>query len=129
MRRVLVAAVVVALALVGAPAPAADLIVVTQGGKYLPGDDCANMRPVEAAPCLPVGMTVPAGSTLTYRNLDNDAHTITADEVDENGFPLFESPVLNYNQSGPVAGVSELASGTYSFHCIIHSMTGKLTVI
>jgi hypothetical protein len=112
-----------------APAPAADFTMVTQGGKYLIGDDCINLRPLAAVPCASLAYTIPAGSTLTVYNLDNDAHSATADAVGPDGRPLFDGFVGSSNESAAVAGVSSLTPGTYPFHCVIHTMTGKLTVV
>jgi len=68
----------------------------------------------------PQEVTVEAGTTVTWRNEDGVAHTVTADQ---GGF-----------NSGNIEGGSEFThtfsqAGEYPYHCEIHpSMKGKVVV-
>src|SRR5579875_1257534 len=74
-------------------------------------------------------VTLAKGGTLTVVNLDNMEHTVTADEKDARGNPLFDTWV-GAGQTATVAAVSKLAPGTYHFHCLFHptTMRGTLTI-
>src|SRR3954470_2751167 len=70
-------------------------------------------------------VVVPQGDTLRFTNLDTLA---PHDLVSEQG--LFRTDLLQANGSALVGGVEKLATGTYAFHCTIHSwMTGELQVV
>ena len=60
----------------------------------------------------PDTLTVPMGTTVTWNNNDNIAHTVTADD--------------NSFDSGNIAGGGKFTkmfatTGTYSYHCTIHT--------
>ena len=70
----------------------------------------------------------PGGTPLTFYNLDQLSHTVTAVDRDPDGRPLF-----NGNAGGgsatTVAGVDKLRAGSYRFFCSFHpQMTGTLVV-
>jgi spore coat protein A len=69
------------------------------------------------------------GGTLSVINFDSTRHSVTSDDRDANGNPLF-SVVVNPGGTASVDGVGTLAPGTYAFHCIFHSATmrGTLTI-
>src|SRR3954447_16720448 len=70
-------------------------------------------------------VVVPQGDTLRFTNLDTLA---PHDLVSEEG--LFRTDLLQANASALVTGVDKLPTGTYAFHCTIHSwMTGELQVV
>lgn len=72
-----------------------------------------------ATPLASVGQ----GGTVTYANLDIAAH----DVVSVDG--LFGTALIGTGQRVPVAGVENLAPGSYAFYCTLHSnMRGTLTV-
>lgn len=106
------------------PVPAEPLgIVLTVGSRYVPGDDS------DGTP-----LVVLQGSSLTYTNYDAFAgHSVTSDTrlPDEFSTPIFDSGVISFRSSAPVAGIAALAPGTYGFHCSIHedNMHGTLTVV
>jgi|SRR5215471_15743317 len=68
----------------------------------------------------PATITVPVNSTITWKNTDNMAHTVTADD--------------NSFDSGNIAAGSSYSrtftvAGTYNYHCTIHAgMNGKVIV-
>lgn len=69
------------------------------------------------------------GGTLSVVNFDGTRHSVTADDRDAAGNPLF-SVIVDPEGTATVAGVEALAPGTYPFHCIFHAgtMRGTLTV-
>ena len=72
---------------------------------------------------------VALGGTLSVINFDSTRHSVTADDRDALGNPLF-SVVVDPGDTATVTGVNLLAPGSYAFHCIFHSgtMRGTLTV-
>ena len=70
----------------------------------------------------------PQGTPLTFVNLDQLAHTVTAVDRDPDGRPLFSGNALPGSTS-IVGGVDKLRAGTYSFFCSFHpNMSGTLVV-
>ncbi len=69
------------------------------------------------------------GGSLSVINFDSTRHSVTSDDHDASGSPLF-SVVVNPGATASVDGVAALAPGTYPFHCIFHSATmrGTLTI-
>ncbi len=68
----------------------------------------------------PATLTVPAGTTVTWINQDDDTHTVTAANR------LFSSEVLDPGQSFTHTFATP---GTYSYHCAIHPhMTATVIV-
>ncbi|MEX0928761.1 MAG: cupredoxin domain-containing protein [Balneolales bacterium] len=72
----------------------------------------------------PSTRAVGAGTTITWRNQDNDTHSVTSGEVgDPDG--LFDASVGPDGQFEFTFG----DAGTYVYHCIPHpEMTGTITV-
>ena len=63
---------------------------------------------------------VPAGATISVMNMDNEAHTVTADD---GSFNVVVKPGTSATFSAPAK------AGTYTYHCTYHaSMHGTLTV-
>jgi len=63
---------------------------------------------------------VPAGSKVTVMNMDNEAHTVTADD---GSFDVAVKPGTSVTFTAPAK------PGTYTYHCAYHaSMHGSLTV-
>jgi len=70
----------------------------------------------------------PQGTPLTFYNLDQLAHTVTAVDRGPDGRPLFNGNALPASTS-TVAGVDKLRAGSYTFFCSFHpNMTGTLIV-
>lgn len=68
------------------------------------------------------GPQVAPGTTITVKNFDEAAHTVTSDTAG-----VFDSG--NVDQSSPVTFKAPAKAGTYTFHCNYHSfMHGTLTV-
>ena len=74
-------------------------------------------------------VTIDAGGTVDFTNLDVIGHDVMATDPGPDGKPWFRSEIVSAGGSSPVAGVEKLGGGTYGFVCSIHpSMTGTLTV-
>ncbi len=68
----------------------------------------------------PAVLTVPAGTTVTWTNRDEDTHTVTE------ATRRFSSKVLD---PGQAFSYTFTAPGTYSYHCAIHPhMTATVIV-
>jgi len=68
----------------------------------------------------PGSISVTVGSTVTWTNADNTAHTVTADDGSFDGGTL--APGATFSQTFTTAG-------TFAYHCNIHpSMTATVTV-
>ncbi len=73
-------------------------------------------------------VVITQGSTLTFVNLDEIAHTVTSVARGADGAPLFSGNALPGTTS-QIGGVDKLAPGTYPFYCQFHpNMTGTLIV-
>jgi spore coat protein A, manganese oxidase len=73
-------------------------------------------------------VVITQGSSLTFVNLDEIAHTVTSVAWEAFGAPLFRGDALACTTS-PIAGIDKLAPGTYSFYCQFHpNMQGTLIV-
>lgn len=69
----------------------------------------------------PASLTINAGDTVTWTNLDSTAHTITSDT----GTELASEHI----SSGGTFSHTFASAGTYDYHCSIHlSMKGKIIV-
>ena len=76
-------------------------------------------------------ITLAQGGTLTIVNYDSMVHTVTSDDRGADTQPLFDSGDAAGNGTfTSVPGVSQLAPGTYNFHCRYHNtvMVGTLTI-
>jgi spore coat protein A len=70
----------------------------------------------------------PQGTPLTFYNLDELAHTVTAVDRDADGRPLFNGNSLPGSPS-TIVGVDKLRAGSYAFFCSFHpNMSGTLVV-
>ena len=61
-------------------------------------------------------VVITQGTSLTFVNLDEIAHTVTSVARRADGSPLFSGNALPGTTSA-VAGTDKLAPGTYSFYC------------
>jgi len=77
----------------------------------------------------PPKLTVTAGTTVTWRNEDQTAHTVTSDLNDTASAPAaakFKSKILN---PGDSFTHSFDAPGSYKYHCDIHPyLKGEVVV-
>lgn len=70
---------------------------------------------------LPTTLRVRVGDTVTWRNDDSVAHTVTSDSGDE-----LDSPLLSPGESWQHTFTQP---GTYDYHCVPHpGMTGRIVV-
>jgi plastocyanin len=68
----------------------------------------------------PASVTVPAGSTITWTNLDAAAHQIASDTQAFMGNPMSQGSIYSFTFMTP---------GTFPYHCAIHPfMKGTITV-
>jgi spore coat protein A len=74
-------------------------------------------------------VTLAKGGTLSVINFDSTRHSVTSDDHDASGTPLF-SVIVDPGMTMAVDGVGALAPGVYPFHCIFHAATmrGTLTI-
>jgi plastocyanin len=77
----------------------------------------------------PTPTSLDVGDHLTLHNADAAPHDLVSRATDDDGEPLFASEVITGGQSTPVAGVEDLAPGSYPFYCTLHvQMAGTLAV-
>lgn len=76
--------------------------------------------------------TIDQGEALSFLNADAASpgpHDVTADGMGADGKPLFQSKTVPHGEEVPVTGGQQLKTGSYPFHCSVHSfMTATLTV-
>lgn len=69
----------------------------------------------------PTTVTVAAGTTVAFTNLDTTEHTATA-----NNGPIFDTGAIQHDQTKTVTLTK---AGTYAYHCAFHPfMTGTVIV-
>ena len=75
-------------------------------------------------------ITLAQGGVLNVWNRDSIRHSVTSDDHDANGNALFSLIVNPNDPPTRIPEVSNLAPGTYQFHCSFHSafMRGTLTI-
>lgn len=80
----------------------------------------------------PSPLHVPAGSTVTFVNVDpfsGEGHSISDVAIARGERGRFSSAVVPQGEQGQVLGVQTLARGTYPFTCMVHPfMSGTLVV-
>jgi plastocyanin len=94
---------------------------VTGGGGGTPG---ANEVWMQGMSFNPASKIIAAGTTITWTNKDNYAHTVTS------GVPGTPDGLFNANVSaGGTFSFKFASAGTYKYYCSIHSMmTATMTV-
>ena len=106
-------------------------VILTSRALAAPGDVGGAI--VVSAGGATVGYTTkvavePQGTPLTFYDLDELAHTVTAVDRDQDGAPLFDGSALPGGTS-VIKGVDKLRAGSYQFFCSFHpNMTGTLLV-
>ena len=77
----------------------------------------------------PKMLTVSAGTTVTWKNEDQTAHTVTSDSIDSTSAPAaakFQSKILNPGDSFTHTFDTP---GSYKYHCDIHPyLKGEVVV-
>jgi polyvinyl alcohol dehydrogenase (cytochrome) len=71
-----------------------------------------------------------AGNKVSYTNLDNVLHDVTATDKAPDGRPLFQSKLIGLGESTEIDGTEKLQAGkSYGFYCSVHpGMKGTLSV-
>lgn len=88
------------------------------------GNNSSNLGPNEVAlqnfAYSPSTLTVKAGTTVTWINLDSATHDVISDDGTFNSSNMGKDQTYNHTFD---------KTGTYSYHCSFHpSMTGKIVV-
>lgn len=108
-----------------------DHPVFIAGFTYIPGQSAVPIQGGATPAAVP--LMINQGDTVTAINLDPwsalETHTLTADQVDTQNVPLFDTAFLGLSVSGAVSGVSSLGSGSYPFHCKVHPFMHGLLVV
>ncbi len=95
----------------------ANLLLAKGGGTPQSGNVSAS---ISGFAFVPATLTVTAGSTITWKNNDNVAHTVTADGAGFDSGNLAAG--ATFSQDFP-------SKGTFTYHCSIHSgMKGTIVV-
>jgi plastocyanin len=106
-------------------------LVVPMGASAQPGDVGGSIVAGPGGATLGYASKVtvePQGTPLTFYNLDELAHTVTAVDRGPDGRPLFNGNALPESTS-TIAGVDKLRAGSYTFFCSFHpNMSGTLVV-
>jgi len=90
------------------------------GGGSDTGGDCSTDVCMQDIAFAPDSVTVSAGDTVEWTNLDSTTHTVTADD------DAFDSGDLG---DGDTFEFTFDEAGEYTYHCSIHSsMTGTVVV-
>jgi outer membrane protein assembly factor BamB len=71
-----------------------------------------------------------SGNKVSYTNVDNVLHDVTASDKAPDGRPLFQSKLIGLGESAPIEGTEKLAAGkSYGFYCSVHpGMKGTIQV-
>ena len=114
---------IVAIAMIGVMVPSsfAEVIIVeTAMGSGAPGCETSN------ACYLPQDITINAGDTVTWDNVDNAAHTITGGSPANGPSGEFDSSLL---MAKGVFSHTFDDAGYYDYFCMVHPwMIGSVTV-
>jgi plastocyanin len=100
------------------------LCLMTTALVALPVTGMATSKPVAVKidnyAFLPASITVPVGTTVTWKNLDDDPHTATADDKTFDSKGLAQGDTFSFTFTKP---------GTYRYHCSVHPfMKATITV-
>jgi len=103
------------------PQAFADATVTHSPGSSTPGCEETNS-------CfIPSTVTIQPGSTVTWKNTDNTAHTATSGTAADGPDGVFDSSLMMAN--GPSFSHTFDAAGTYDYFCMVHPwMAGSVIV-
>ena len=106
----------------GAAALAAGALLLNAGAALAQATpDDPNVIAVQGNAFVPAALTIPAGTTLTWVNMDGEAHDVIAGDLS------FESPLVN---PGETWQFTFMAPGTFAYVCDLHAnMEGVITVV
>jgi hypothetical protein len=92
------------------------------GKRYLRGDSLLTAVPVDF-----VHDDLVPGDSMTFRNKDPMGHSVTADALDAEGLPIFDTGVIGPGLEATIG--FELPQGTYAYHCVVHpDMHGQFRI-
>ena len=101
----------------GAPSSAPAAASSAAGGTTVTGGSTVEIKNFMFSP---MSVTVPVGSTVTWKFEDSTAHNVVADDKS------FSSPTLS---NGKIYTHAFTTAGTVKYHCSIHPfMTGTIIV-
>jgi len=88
------------------------------------GGGTGNVVTISNSAFSPTPLTIPKGTTVTWKNTDSMNHTATADN--SSAFQFDTGDIAAGATSG---GITFTQAGTFEYHCTYHSsMHGKVTV-
>jgi plastocyanin len=98
----------------------ASMASPTHATQAAPASAVVSQVAIQNFKFTPATVTVPVGTTVTWVNHDDDAHTVTADDGG------LVSPGLDH---GEHFSYRFTAPGTYAYHCALHPhMTARILV-
>jgi len=88
------------------------------------GGETGNVVAISNSAYSPTPLTIPKGTTVTWKNTDSMNHTATADN--SSSFQFDTGDIAAGATSG---GITFTQAGTFEYHCTYHpSMHAKITV-
>jgi plastocyanin len=98
----------------------ASLASPTPGARTAAASAAVSEIAIQGFKFTPGTVTVPIGTTVTWVNHDDDAHTVTADDGRLASAGLDHGEQFSYRFTAP---------GTYAYHCALHPyMTARIIV-
>lgn len=94
-------------------------LVMASPSTQVPWED-PNVIPMQGNQFAIPQMVVPAGTTLTWVNLDGEQHDVIAMDL------AFESPLIN---SGGFWSMTFAQPGTYAYLCDLHANMEGLVIV
>jgi outer membrane protein assembly factor BamB len=101
------------------------------GGPGLPAGPSVVSGPGAASTGYATPLVISFSSNkVSYTNVDNVLHDVTASDKGPDGRPLFQSKLIGLGESAPIDGTEKLAAGkSYGFYCSVHpGMKGTIQV-
>jgi plastocyanin len=93
----------------------AALVALLGATSFLAAPASSNPSPVQIQidnyTFKPATVTVPVGTIITWKNLDDDPHTVTANDGSFNSKGLAQGDTWSHQFSKP---------GVYAYHCTVH---------
>jgi plastocyanin len=121
MRKLILLLLLAASVAAGGPARAAPgAVVLAQNFTFVPGQSGSALT-----------LQITRGFDLEFANAEIflAPHSVTSDRTNASGVALFDSGIKSAGGQGLVAGVAALAPGSYGFHCTVHFLTMKGTLV
>ena len=96
------------------------ILVTTLMPKVASAPLSARQITIENYTFKPATISVPAGTTITWKNLDDDPHTVTANDGSFNSKGLAQGDTWSHRFDKP---------GTYPYHCSVHPMMQATVIV